>query len=153
MSAGWRWRASRSLQRLEEAVDVGRVECGGSITPSACSVASRRTLWSPTRPTALITTRLGATRPADRLIAFTTDFDRAAAGFSPDRCDALFWAFSELMVEPMAGQGFYDLAREHTEALEARKAQVEEAARIVPVYAVGSLEYAEQQRRLAEGEE
>jgi len=25
---------------------------------SACSVASRRTLWSPTRPTALITTRL-----------------------------------------------------------------------------------------------
>jgi hypothetical protein len=55
MSAGWRWRASRSLQRLEEAVDVGRVECGGSITPSACSAASRRTLWSPTRPTALIT--------------------------------------------------------------------------------------------------
>src|ERR1700722_2669736 len=69
--------------------------------------------------------------------ALTTDFDRAAAGFSPDRCDALFWAFSELMVEPMAGQGFYDLAREHTEALEARKAQVEEAARIVPVYAGG----------------
>src|SRR6185369_8852157 len=30
------------------------------------SVASRRTLWSPTRPTALITTRLGAIRPADR---------------------------------------------------------------------------------------
>src|SRR5712675_3399492 len=28
-------------------------------TLSACSVASRRTLWSPTRPTALITTRLG----------------------------------------------------------------------------------------------
>jgi hypothetical protein len=88
----------------------------------AFSVASRRTLWSPTRPTALITTRLGAIRPADRLIAFTTDFDRAAAGFSPDRCDALVWAFSELMVEPMAGQGFYDLAREHAEALEARKA-------------------------------
>ena len=44
MSAGWRWRASRSLQRLEEAVDVGRVECGGSITPSACSVASRALL-------------------------------------------------------------------------------------------------------------
>jgi len=65
----------------------------------------------------------------------------------------LVWGFSELMVELMAGQGFYDLAREQAEALEARKAQVEEAARIVPVYAVGSLEYAEQQRRLAEGEE
>ena len=71
----------------------------------------------------------------------------------PDRVDALVWAFSELMVEPMAGQGFYDLAREQAEALEARKAQAEEAARIVPVYAVGSLEYAEQQRRLAQGEE
>jgi hypothetical protein len=81
------------------------------------------------------------------------DFDRAAAGFSPDRCDALVWAFSELMVEPMAGQGFYDLAREHAEAFEARKAQAEEAARIVPDYAVGSLEYAEQQRRIAEGRE
>jgi hypothetical protein len=38
----------------------------------------------------------------------------------------LVWAFSELMVEPMAGQGFYDLAREQAEALEARKAQAEE---------------------------
>ena len=33
-------------------------------TLRACSVASRRALWSPTRPTALITTRLGAIRPA-----------------------------------------------------------------------------------------
>src|ERR1700752_2622089 len=86
----------------------------------------------------------------DQMCAFTTDFDRAAAGFSPDRCDALVWAFSELMVEPMAGQGFYHFAREHAEALEARKAQVAEAARIGPVYAVGILEYAEPQRRLAE---
>jgi len=45
------------------------------------------------------------------------------------------------------------LSEQHAEALEARKAQAEEAARIVPVYAVGSLEYAEQQRRLAEGKE
>src|SRR3984957_6865086 len=141
MSAGWRWRASRSLQRLEEAVDVGRVECGGSITPSACSVASRRTLWSPTRPTALITTRLGATRPADRLIAFTTDFDRAAAGFSPDRCDALFWAFSELMVEPMASWGVYEATRRQAEALVKAKAAAIEAARPKSEPAPGSMEY------------
>ena len=89
----------------------------------------------------------------DQMCAFTTDFDRAAAGFSPDRCDALVWAFSELMVEPMAGQGFYDLARERAQALEIQKTRDEEAARIVPVYAVGSLEYAEQQRRIAEGKE
>ena len=36
----------------------------------------------------------------------------------------------------MAGQGFYDLARERAEALEIKKTRDEEAARIVPVYAV-----------------
>jgi hypothetical protein len=35
----------------------------------------------------------------------------------------------------------------------AKTISMQRAARIVPVYAVGSLEYAEQQRRLAEGEE
>jgi hypothetical protein len=42
MSAGWRWRASRAPQRLEEAVDVGLVECGGSpplATPSTRTAA------------------------------------------------------------------------------------------------------------------
>jgi hypothetical protein len=59
-----------------------RLVFGGAIACSAataqwrptlrvCSVASRRTLWSPTRPTALITTRLGAIRPADRLMGAT----------------------------------------------------------------------------------
>jgi hypothetical protein len=30
---------------------------------------------------------------------------RAAAGYSPDRVDALVWAFSELLVEPMKREG------------------------------------------------
>src|SRR5271169_350001 len=52
---------------------LGRIDCSAATaqwrpTLSASSVASRRTLWSPTRPTALITTRLGAIRPADRLM-------------------------------------------------------------------------------------
>ena len=89
----------------------------------------------------------------DQQCGFTTDFDRKAAGFSPDRVDALVWAFSDLMVDQMAGQGFYDLARQQAEALAAKNAQAAEAARIVPVYAVGSLEYAEDQRQLAEGKE
>jgi phage terminase large subunit-like protein len=33
----------------------------------------------------------------DQLCAFTADFDRARAGYSPDRLDALVWAVSELM--------------------------------------------------------
>lgn len=33
----------------------------------------------------------------DQLCEFTLDFDRAAAGYSPDRLDARVWAFTELM--------------------------------------------------------
>lgn len=34
----------------------------------------------------------------DQMCAFTTDFDRLAAGFSPDRLDAAVWALTELML-------------------------------------------------------
>jgi len=34
----------------------------------------------------------------DQLCAFTSDFDRKSAGYSPDRLDALVWALTELMV-------------------------------------------------------
>jgi phage terminase large subunit-like protein len=47
----------------------------------------------------------------DQMCAFTSDFDRDAAGYSPDRVDALVWALSELFVEPMAGAGMYERYR------------------------------------------
>ena len=47
---------------------------------------------------------------------FTSDIDRAAAGYSPDRVDALVWAFSELLVEPMKGEGIFELYRQQEEA-------------------------------------
>lgn len=34
----------------------------------------------------------------DQMCLFTSDFDRDAAGYSPDRMDALVWALTELMV-------------------------------------------------------
>lgn len=34
----------------------------------------------------------------DQMCAFTSDFDRKKAGYSPDRMDALVWAITELMV-------------------------------------------------------
>ena len=37
----------------------------------------------------------------DQMCGFTSDFDRSVAGFSPDRVDALVWALTELLVEPM----------------------------------------------------
>src|SRR6516164_4957215 len=52
----------------------------------------------------------------DQMANFTSDIDRAAAGYSPDRVDALVWAFSELLVEPMPGEGLYEWYRQQAEA-------------------------------------
>jgi phage terminase large subunit-like protein len=52
----------------------------------------------------------------DQMCAFTSDFDRDSAGYSPDRVDALVWALSELFVEPMAGAGMYEAYRRRAEA-------------------------------------
>jgi phage terminase large subunit-like protein len=43
----------------------------------------------------------------DQMCAFTTDFSRASAGYSPDRVDALVWALSELM-STGSSQAFVD---------------------------------------------
>lgn len=55
---------------------------------------------------------LGAfARLEDQMCAFTSDFDRAKAGYSPDRVDALVWGLSELMIAPMPGGGIFELYR------------------------------------------
>ncbi len=41
----------------------------------------------------------------DQMCSFTTDFDRKAAGYSPDRVDALVWALTDLIVEPVPYEG------------------------------------------------
>ena len=40
----------------------------------------------------------------DQMCAMTPEFDRAAAGFSPDRVDARVWAITELMLHGQAGE-------------------------------------------------
>jgi phage terminase large subunit-like protein len=47
----------------------------------------------------------------DQMTNFTSDFDRAAAGYSPDRVDSLVWGCTELLVEPMKGFGLYEVMR------------------------------------------
>jgi predicted phage terminase large subunit-like protein len=79
----------------------------------------------------------------DQMTNFTSDIDRAAAGYSPDRVDALVWAFSDLLVEPMSNEGFYFWAKEKAASL-----QPKPAPRPEPIYAIGSQEYAAQQERL-----
>jgi phage terminase large subunit-like protein len=78
----------------------------------------------------------------DQQCGFTTDFDRVAAGFSPDRVDALVWALTDLLVEPMAHSGIFELYREQARAL--KEAEIKPAPKIM--YAKGSVEYEKQQQ-------
>ena len=52
----------------------------------------------------------------DQMCGFTLDphgcFNMRSAGYSPDRVDALVWALTDLMVEPMPGEGIYEAYRQ-----------------------------------------
>jgi len=47
----------------------------------------------------------------DQMTNFTSDFDRDAAGYSPDRLDAMVWAATDLLLQEMKGYAFYEVAR------------------------------------------
>ena len=79
----------------------------------------------------------------DQMTNFTSDIDRAAAGYSPDRVDALVWAFSELLVEPMESAGIYELYRRNAEAAEQR----DKPQPTKTVYAPGSMEWLAEQKK------
>jgi phage terminase large subunit-like protein len=79
----------------------------------------------------------------DQMTSFTSDFDRQSAGYSPDRVDALVWAFTELLVAPMPSYAAYEIAREQAEAVIAQRRAEEEARRPKLVPAKGSVEYME----------
>jgi len=79
------------------------------------------------------------------MCAFTTDFDRVRAGYSPDRVDALVWALTDLLVEPMK-TAFYELTRQRVEEMRQQKSRVEPPQ---TVYARGSVEWQRQQEQSA----
>jgi len=56
----------------------------------------------------------------DQMCAFTAAFDRAKGGFSPGRVDALVWALTDLILQPMKGWGIYELYRRQSEAAKQR---------------------------------
>jgi hypothetical protein len=51
------------------------------------------------------------------MCGFTTDFDRQRAGYSPDRVDALVWALSHLLVNPMKSEGLFLLYKQQYDAI------------------------------------
>jgi hypothetical protein len=64
----------------------------------------------------------------DQMAAFTSDFDRGRAGYSPDHVDALVWALTELMVEPVAGWGLIEWTRLEAEKIKAPRANPNDAS-------------------------
>jgi phage terminase large subunit-like protein len=77
----------------------------------------------------------------DQQCGFAADFDRASAGFSPDRVDALVWAFTELLVEEIASWGIYETTRRKAEAVIKARLAAAEAGRPKSEPAPGSQEY------------
>jgi phage terminase large subunit-like protein len=73
----------------------------------------------------------------DQMCSFTSDFDRKQAGFSPDRVDALVWAFTELIVEESPHQGYLEWLRGEAEA---KRPKPPEPPKVN--YAIGSVEWA-----------
>ena len=70
------------------------------------------------------------------MCAVTTDFDRANAGYSPDRVDALVWAFTDLLVEQMPNEGIYEWTRRQAVAVANKTAEPSKLS-----YAIGSVEH------------
>ena len=52
----------------------------------------------------------------DQMTNFASDFDREAAGYSPDRLDAPVWATTQLLVDPMNGGNMFELYRSQAAA-------------------------------------
>ena len=78
----------------------------------------------------------------DQQCGFASDFDRASAGFSPDRVDALVWALTDLLVQPMAQ--FRDLRAVPRAGAAAGGSQRQ--ARTEAAVCAGSVEYEKQQQ-------
>jgi len=92
----------------------------------------------------------------DQMCEFTPDLDRSkpkrdrtdpsslgmgGAHSSPDRADALVWAFTELLVEEISSWGIYEVTRRKAEALVKARLAAVEAGRPKSEPAIGSLEY------------
>jgi phage terminase large subunit-like protein len=92
---------------------VGEVNNGGNMVESTLRNVDKRSLPGRARLPRQVhpgRTDLGALRKKevhhvgsfarleDQMCAFTSDFDRKANGYSPDRMDALVWALTELIL-------------------------------------------------------
>ena len=71
----------------------------------------------------------------DQMCEFTPDFDKDKAGYSPDRVDALVWAFTYLLVISTPNQGLMDFYRQENEAINAKldQARTDSEHQVIPM--------------------
>ena|SRR5690242_19538830 len=68
------------------------------------------------------------------MCAFTTDFDRASAGYSPDSVDALVWALTDLLVESMKNHAFYEVTRQRIDEMRQQNSKAEPPKTVYPKF-------------------
>lgn len=122
---GWASAAIKAYDRWQADRIVGEVNNGGDMVGAVIRASAKAMKLAGTRPTDEVSYRavrasrgkalraepvaalyeqgrvhhVGAfAELEDQLCAITPDFDRAIAGFSPDRADAAVWALTELML-------------------------------------------------------
>lgn len=57
----------------------------------------------------------------DQMCLFTSDFDRKAMGYSPDRVDSLVWGLTHLFHEQQDGAGIFDFMKQEAERVRRAK--------------------------------
>jgi phage terminase large subunit-like protein len=80
----------------------------------------------------------------DQMCGFTPDFDCATAGYSPDRVDALVWALTDLLVEPMPNYGIFEYTRQKAAEI---TGQAQRRQPVEQSWAIGSVEWQRQQEQ------
>ena len=119
----WARRAVALYQRFQADRVIGEVNNGGDLVEATLRAVDRSVSYKAVRasrgkavraePVAALyeqgRVKHHGAFPAleDQMCRFTADIDRAGAGESPDRVDALVWALTELMIEP-SGTGLLD---------------------------------------------
>jgi phage terminase large subunit-like protein len=154
----WAARAVELYQRLHADRIVAEINFGGAMVESVLravdpnvsyrAVTASRGKVARAEPVAALYEQgrvhhLGAfPELEDQMCSFTSAFNQVSAGFSPGRVDALVWALSDLILQPMPSFGMYELYRRQAAAL----ALVENNAptgRPELTYAPGSVEFSE----------
>lgn len=60
----------------------------------------------------------------DQMCLFTSDFDRKAMGYSPDRVDSLVWGLTHLFHEEQDGSGIFEYMKQEAEKVRKSKEQI-----------------------------